>query len=442
MSSAPMVRVVVVNYEGGDLTLACLQSVLATEWPSDRLDVVLVDNASHDGVVDRVRRDLPSVRVIQSATNRGCAGGCNLGLADPGNAAYIGLVNNDATVDAAWLAPLVDALDDDPGLGAACPKIVFSQQFRELLIATPTRQRGRGDRRELGVRVSGARVDGADVWRDAQLVRGFWGTEPAPAHEPPGQWTRAEALLRLPARGDRARPSLRLEAAEQARVAVTSGGRTSNLDITDTPTWFDVPFEGPALPIVNNVGSMLTADGHGADRGYLEPDDGRFDQPDDVFAWCGAGVLLRRAYLDDVGSFDERLFVYYEDLELAWRGRERGWRYRYVPTSVVHHVHAATSVEGSALKEHYNERNRLLVLARHAPAHLARHAPVRHLLSTLSYVRRDVVSHALRGEAPRGWIVRRRLGALAAFVVRTPGMLRSRWRDGRASGSVRARDAR
>ena len=59
---------------------------------------------------------------------------------------------------------------------------------------------------------------------------------------------------------------------------------------------------------------------------------------------------------------------YYEDLELAWRGAKRGWRYRYVPSSVVHHQHAATTGEGSRLKRYHEERNRLLVLTRHARA--------------------------------------------------------------------------
>jgi GT2 family glycosyltransferase len=40
----PIVRVVVLNFDGGDMTLECLDSLLATDWPSDRLDIVMVDN--------------------------------------------------------------------------------------------------------------------------------------------------------------------------------------------------------------------------------------------------------------------------------------------------------------------------------------------------------------------------------------------------------------
>jgi hypothetical protein len=216
-------------------------------------------------------------------------------------------------------------------------------------------------------------------------------------------------------------------------VSATLMGGTSQVEVatSSTPTWAELALAPPSVTIVNNVGSLLTADGHGADRGYLEPDDGRFDTPEDVFAWCGAAVVLRRDYVDDVGPMDQRLFVYYEDLEHSWRGHARGWQYRYVPTSVVHHVHAATTIEGSALKLHHEERNRLLVLTRHASSRDAWRAVLRHPLVTASYARRDILGRLVRARAPRGAIVWRRLRAFGAFVVRAPGMLRSRRRDRR-----------
>jgi len=407
VAGVPLVRVVVVNYGGGDLTLACLRSLQATEWPAARLDIVLVDNASHDGIADAVMRDFPAVRVVRSATNRGFSGGCNLGMTDLAETDFVALVNNDATVEPDWLAPLVAALQADASLGAACPKILLAGRFRAVSIETPTLRRGG---RDVGVLVSGARVDGVDVWARTQLVRGFWGREP----DGSGQWTMASAQLWLPE------------------------GRDAELLLDDgsEPAWRTMSFESEAVEVINNVGSLLTADQHGADRGYLEPDDGRFDTPEDVFAWCGASVVLRREYLDQIGLFDERLFVYYEDLELSWRGQARGWRYRYVPESVIHHVHAATTVEGSRLKLHHEERNRLLVLTRHATAREARRAVGRYLLVTASYARRDILGRIIRGRRPRGTITLRRLRAFGAFVARAPGMLRSRRRDRRARAAT------
>jgi GT2 family glycosyltransferase len=149
-----------------------------------------------------------------------------------------------------------------------------------------------------------------------------------------------------------------------------------------------------------------------------------------VFAWCGAAVVLSARYLADVGLLDERLFLYYEDLELAWRGRERGWRYAYVPESVVRHVHSATTGEHSHLARYQNERNHLLVLARHAAWPTALRAAGESLLVTASYARRDVVSPLLRGDDARPAIVLDRVRAFGGFVRMLPSMARSRRRSG------------
>src|SRR6266508_3622806 len=90
-----------------------------------------------------------------SETNRGFAGGCNLGLRDLAGIDYVALVNNDATVDPGWLAPLVDTLAADVKLGAACPKILFAGRFVEVEVSAQSHLSGGGDRRELGVRLSG-----------------------------------------------------------------------------------------------------------------------------------------------------------------------------------------------------------------------------------------------------------------------------------------------
>ena len=126
-------------------------------------------------------------------------------------------------------------------------------------------------------------------------------------------------------------------------------------------------------------GSVIIEGGYGADRGFLEPDAGQYDAPAEVFAWCGGSVLLRPAYLADVGLFDDDFFLYYEDTDLSWRGRSRGWRYRYVPDARARHVHAASTGEGSPVFQHYVERNRLLMLVKNAPPRLAADAVWRYL---------------------------------------------------------------
>ena len=137
----PRVRVVVVNYDGGEMTVECLEALRGTDWPSNRLEVVLVDNASSDGIADRVAAELPDVEVLRSATNLGFGGGCNLGIGDPGGADYVALVNNDVSVEPGWPTPVVEELEADESLGDACPGILFPSRFAEVQIDALDRQR-------------------------------------------------------------------------------------------------------------------------------------------------------------------------------------------------------------------------------------------------------------------------------------------------------------
>jgi len=122
---------------------------------------------------------------------------------------------------------------------------------------------------------------------------------------------------------------------------------------------------------LNSTGLMLYRDGRGGDRGFRQIDVGQFEQVEEVFGACGAAMLLRRELIDGVGLFDERLFMYYEDLDLAWRARLRGWRFLYAPDAVVRHVHCGSSGEWSPFFRFHVERNRVLVNVKNAPLFLA-----------------------------------------------------------------------
>ena len=128
--------------------------------------------------------------------------------------------------------------------------------------------------------------------------------------------------------------------------------------------------------VINSAGLDLYRDGRGGDRGFRQPDHGQFDEPTEVFGACGASMLVRRAMIDDVGFFDESFGMYYEDLDLAWRGRLRGWRFHYTPDAIVHHVHCGTSGEWSPFFLYHVERNRVFASVKNGPAALALRALV------------------------------------------------------------------
>lgn len=418
----PMIRVVVLNYNGGGLTLQCFRHLVRTNWPSDRLELVCVDNASSDGSADAVAAEFPQVRIIRNGANTGFPAN-NLAMADLDGVDMVALINNDAFVEPEWLRPLVDTLLFDRSIGAACPKILLAQQFAEVELVSDGFEPGDG--RRLGVQLRAAAVTNGGGIGHAHLAGGGWGRESDRSGS--FEWTPPIATVRLPVeagRDVRGLPVvLEVSSPVPTTVQVDAGAGTKAVEVGDEVTTIAATAGGELVDVINNVGSVVFSDGCGADRGWLQVDDGSFDSPVDVFAWCGGAVLLRREFLDDVGLFDERFFLYYEDTDLSWRGQRRGWRYRTVPTSIVRHLHAATSVEGSEVFEHHVERNRLLMLIKNADSRYVLHQLVRYVLVTASYARRDIVRPMLRARRPHVRIVRRRIRSFLSMLSLLPAML-------------------
>jgi GT2 family glycosyltransferase len=421
----PRVRLVVLNYNGGELVVRCVEHLELLAWPPDRLEIVVVDNASVDGSAEALARR-PRVRLIRSPQNAGFPAN-NLGLRDLDGVDYVGLINNDAFATTDYLRPLVDMLLADDAMGAACPKILLAPRFLDLRVHSPT-HRPPGDGRDLGVRVSGIRIGAAERSGEAVFADGFHPPERGAGAEAEFRWTAGEALVRVPIDDDAVAPTVevRLAADRPDVVKLDGGAHVREAEVGRAPRWIEVELAGEPYDVINNAGSDLVNGTWGGDRGFLEPDVGQYDEARDVFAWCGAGVLLRPAYLADIGLFDERFFMYYEDTDMAWRGRARGWRFRYTPDAVLRHVHAATSVEGSPVFHHYVERNRLLMLTKNAPWRLAATAAGRFVLSTASYARRDIGRPLIHGRRPSAGLVKARAKSFAAYLSLLPGTVRAR----------------
>jgi hypothetical protein len=183
--------------------------------------------------------------------------------------------------------------------------------------------------------------------------------------------------------------------------------------------------EGSRPPVVNNAGVVLLRTLAGADRA-AGADPREVQAPAEVFGFSGGAALLRRSAACAVGGFPSPFFLYYEDTDLSWRLRLSGWSIRYEPTAVVHHRHAASSDPSSRLFAFHNERNRLLMAARCAPACPAALAWFRFGLTTASLA----LSHVRQGhaEAPQNLRVALRLHVVASALRLLPWALRSRRR--------------
>lgn len=62
----------------------------------------------------------------------------------------------------------------------------------------------------------------------------------------------------------------------------------------------------------------------------------------DVLFATGSAMFVRAGVFAELGGFDERFFMFYEDVDLGWRLNLRGWRVRYLPQSLTYHKHHAT----------------------------------------------------------------------------------------------------
>jgi GT2 family glycosyltransferase len=102
--------------------------------------------------------------------------------------------------------------------------------------------------------------------------------------------------------------------------------------------------------VIDTTGLSLGRDRRPVDRGYGEPDDGRYAVRGYVFGAGGVCPLYRRAMLDDIAMdgeyFDESYGAFYEDLDLAWRADRRGWRAFFAPGAVAYHQRGATARTG------------------------------------------------------------------------------------------------
>ncbi len=224
-----MISAVIVNYEAREQLTETLHRL--EPFRPELAEVVVVDNASRDGSVERVRKVFPWCRLLALDHNPGFGTANNLAARECRGESLL-LLNSDAWLTAGALAEMVAELDRHPGIGAVAPSLYYPDGRRQFAWAPET-----------------------GVWGEAvQKLRNRWESNPL-AHRAPPRW-----LWRV---------------------------------------------YGPA--------------------------------------WLTAAVLLvRRSAFEDVGGFDERFFLYFEDVDLCRRLRRAGWRLSLAPRARAFHIKGAS----------------------------------------------------------------------------------------------------
>ncbi len=121
---------------------------------------------------------------------------------------------------------------------------------------------------------------------------------------------------------------------------------------------------------INSTGICISRSGACWDRGMFERDNGQYESTSEVFGPCAGAAMYRKSMLEDIGLFDEDFYAYMEDVDLAFRGRLRGWKCLYVPEAVVYHVHGGTAGYVSDYTVYYGNRNIIWNCVKNYPTRL------------------------------------------------------------------------
>lgn len=121
---------------------------------------------------------------------------------------------------------------------------------------------------------------------------------------------------------------------------------------------------------LHSAGDSFGVDGIPVNRGVWQKDEGQFDDDIYIFGGCGGAVAYRREMLEDIGLFDEDLFMYLEDVDLNWRAQLAGYQAVFAPKAAVYHHLSATG--GGVIASYFTGRNTLFVLAKNIPGSIFR----------------------------------------------------------------------
>jgi GT2 family glycosyltransferase/glycosyltransferase involved in cell wall biosynthesis len=239
----PKVSVVLVNFRGVNDTLNAIKSIKASNYPKDLIEIVVVDNASNDDSLNKLKELKDEIKLIVSESNLGFAGGVNLGVKNS-IGEIIGLLNNDAKCDSNWITSAVETILEDEKNACVASKVLS--------------------------------IDGKEI------------------------------------------------------------------DFVDgSLTWYGMGYKREATKNANEV----------------------IDFKKEVLFATGSAMFIKKDIFEKVGGFDERFFMFYEDVDFGWRLNLLGYKVIFDPKSIAYHKHHASIEKFGQYYEHYLlEKNALMSL--------------------------------------------------------------------------------
>ena len=123
--------------------------------------------------------------------------------------------------------------------------------------------------------------------------------------------------------------------------------------------------------IIDSIGNAIHLDGGGVSNHINKVDNGQFDNIKELFGPSGCAALYSKKMLKDVqiddDFFDDDFFAYFEDIDLNWRAKLRGWKSLLASDAVVYHKGSETAGKRSYFQIYYSNRNKLFVMVKNLP---------------------------------------------------------------------------
>jgi len=380
----PSVSIITINFNGARFLAGLFTSISNLDYPTEKIEVIMVDNNSSDSSCELVAKRFPHVKIVKLKSNTGFAQGNNAGFA-AAKGEYIALLNNDCTVERQWLSGLVKTIIEEGRIlkaGAAGSKVLFFYSYILLEFETggcalEVRDFYINNGQKSG-RMGVCGIE-ENLCKSIRFLRNC-----APASRKKDgtvtSWSLNDgAVIALPLADIESSLELGLEVSnnsntegiavniknpgdEGKKIRVYEGHineGASKIKIS-IPEKYHVFKTG----LINSCGLEINGSFYARDRGADTVDEGQFDKRAEIFAPSGSSLLVSRKMLEETGYFEKSFFTYYEDMDLFWRARLKGWKVFFSPDSVARHHHCGTGVEWSPSFTYYVLRNRLIAIFR------------------------------------------------------------------------------
>ncbi len=96
MNESPLVTIIVLNYNAGELLVNCIDSLQKSTYKN--LEIIVVDNISTDNSQTKCKEKFPSIKLIQNDENLGYCGGNNVGIREA-KGKYVKILNPDTIIE-------------------------------------------------------------------------------------------------------------------------------------------------------------------------------------------------------------------------------------------------------------------------------------------------------------------------------------------------------